>query len=121
MNNLFDETIVLRKKLNTPEAKKLAMRSGNYVVKEKKSAEASAKYKLDQETEELKHERIEKTISKLIRDARNAKGITQKSLANMINVPVKMINDYENGKAIPQNNILGILERKLQVKLRGKK
>jgi len=121
MSDLFEKTITLRKKFNSVEAKKLAMRSGNYVVKEKKNSEASEKYKLDNETEELKHNRIDKNISKLIRDARNAKGYNQKTLANMINVQVKTINDYESGKAIPQNNILGILERKLKVKLRGKK
>jgi hypothetical protein len=39
--------------------------------------------KLDRETEELKHDKIDLSVSKAIQQARNAKGITQADLARV--------------------------------------
>jgi putative transcription factor len=41
-------------------------------------------------------------------------------LAQAINEKPQIVNEYEAGKAIPNNQILGKLERTLGVKLRGK-
>jgi putative transcription factor len=60
------------------------------------------------------------TVSKAIQQARLAKGLTQKDLGVKINEKQTMINDYESGKAIPNVQILGKMERILGVKLRGK-
>ncbi len=60
------------------------------------------------------------TISKAIQQARLAKGLTQKDLGVKINEKQNMINDYESGKAIPNVQILGKMERILGIKLRGK-
>ena len=76
--------------------------------------------KIDQETEELKHKTVSQDISRLIIQGRNAKKMNQKQLAQSMAVQVSVIQDYENGKAIPNNQILGKLERVLGVKLRGK-
>ena len=57
----------------------------------------------------------------LIQQARMAKSLTQKQLATLINEKPNVIAEYEQGKAIPNHQILGKLERKLGVKLRGKK
>ena len=49
--------------------------------------------------------------------ARNAKGLTQKELAHKIAVKDTIIKSYENGKAVPQNNIIQKIEKVLGVKL----
>ena len=43
--------------------------------------------------------------------------MNQKQLADAINVNVKMINEYECGKAIPNPNILNNISRVLGVKI----
>jgi putative transcription factor len=120
---LFDDTVVLRNKLNLGAYKKQAMRKGDFVTnaKKKNSEAINTNYKLDNETEELKHDTIDFNLSKTIQQARNAKGLTQKQLANMIQKPSSLITQYENGQALPDNQLLGKLERCLGVKLRGKK
>jgi len=52
--------------------------------------------------------------------ARLALSLSQKDLAATVNEKVSVLQDYESGKAIPNPQILGKLERALQVKLRGK-
>ena len=46
--------------------------------------------------------------------------LSQKDLAATVNEKVSVLQDYESGKAIPNPQILGKLERALGVKLRGK-
>lgn len=60
------------------------------------------------------------TVSRAIQQGRQAKGISQKDLATKINEKPQIVNDYEAGRGIPNNIILGKMERVLGVKLRGK-
>ena len=76
--------------------------------------------KLDRETEELKHKSIDTNVSKYIQQGRQAKGLSQKDLATKINEKQQIVNDYEAGRGIPNNIILGKMERALGIKLRGK-
>ena len=76
--------------------------------------------KLEEETEELSHKKLDHNVSIRIQQARQAKGWTQKELAVKINEKQDVISSYETGKVIPNNQILGKLERVLGVKLRGK-
>jgi len=76
--------------------------------------------KLDRETEELKHKNIDTNVARLIQQGRQAKALSQKDLATKINEKPQIINDYEAGRGIPNNIILGKMERVLQIKLRGK-
>lgn len=76
--------------------------------------------KLDRETEELKHETISLDVGKIIQQARQAKGMSQKDLATKINEKPQVITDYEAGRGIPNNVIIGKIERAIGVKLRGK-
>jgi putative transcription factor len=118
----FDEIVVLRKQANSKADKAKEMRSGNYETKSKNNNELLSKnYKLDNETEELKHTKIAFNLSKTIQQARADKKMTQKQLAQAINKSTAIIAQYENGSALPDNQILGKLERSLGVKLRGKK
>ena len=54
-----------------------------------------------------------------IQTARQEKQFSQKDLAQKVNEKPSVIQDYESGKAIPNPQILGKLERTLGVKLRG--
>lgn len=58
-------------------------------------------------------------MARAICDGRQAKGLTQKALATAANEKPQVVQEYENGKAIPSQAVLSKLERILQVKLRG--
>merc|ERR1711944_53014 len=76
--------------------------------------------KLDRETEELKHATVPMDVGKLIQKGRQAKNLTQKDLATKICEKPQIVNEYESGKAIPNQAILAKMERVLELKLRGK-
>mmetsp|Transcript_13446 Transcript_13446/g.35011 ORF Transcript_13446/g.35011 Transcript_13446/m.35011 type:complete len:143 (-) Transcript_13446:195-623(-) len=73
--------------------------------------------KLDAETEELKHNRVDLNLSKSIMQARTAKKMTQDQLAKALNIDKKIIVEYENGKAIPNGQVIAKIERALGAKL----
>lgn len=75
---------------------------------------------LDRETEELHHDKVGLDVSRLIQQGRQAKGLTQKELSTKINEKPQIINDYEAGRAIPNQQIMTKLERILGMKLRGR-
>ena len=52
--------------------------------------------------------------------ARQEKKLTQKDLATKINEKPQVINDYEAGRAQPNQQVLAKMERALGIKLRGK-
>lgn len=70
-----------------------------------------------EETDELKHNKVNKSLSKAIQQARMAKKMTQKDLATAINEKPQVIGEYENGKAIPNGQIISKIERKLGCRL----
>jgi len=76
--------------------------------------------KLDAESDELKHATVDLNVGKLIQQGRQAKGWTQKDLATKICEKPQIITEYEQGKAIPNQIILGKIERAVGLKLRGK-
>nr|CAG4642191.1 EOG090X0ILG [Eurycercus lamellatus] len=76
--------------------------------------------KLDQESEELKHATLSLDVGKLIQKGRQDKGLTQKDLATKINEKPQIITDYEAGRGIPNQQVLGKIERAIGIKLRGK-
>jgi len=76
--------------------------------------------KLDQETEELRHKTVDMNVGKAIQKGRQQKELTQKDLATKINEKPQVVIEYENGKAIPNQQILAKMERVLGLKLRGK-
>lgn len=76
--------------------------------------------KLDRETEELHHEKVSLDVGKIIQKGRLEKKLTQKELATKINEKPQVVMDYESGKAIPNNQVMGKIERAIGFKLRGK-
>ncbi|KAJ8633413.1 hypothetical protein MRB53_026749 [Persea americana] len=131
------EPVVIRKKAPTSAAKKdekavnAARRSGAEIETVRKSAAGTNKAassstslntrKLDDETENLAHDRVPTELRKNIQQARMDKKLTQSQLGQLINEKPQVIQEYESGKAIPNQQIITKLERVLGVKLRGKK
>ncbi|XP_047334751.1 multiprotein-bridging factor 1b-like [Impatiens glandulifera] len=129
--------VVLRKKAPTAAARKdekavnAARRSGAEIETVKKSTAGTNKAassstslntrKLDEETEILTHDKVPTELKKAIIQGRNEKKLTQSQLAQLINEKPQVIQEYESGKAIPNQQIITKLERALGVKLRGKK
>ncbi len=105
-----------------------ARRRGDEVSTEQKYGAASNRQhgtslntaKLDRETEELKHDKVSMGVGKLIQQGRQAKGWTQKELATKICEKPQVVTEYEQSKAVPNQQILAKLERCLGIKLRGK-
>lgn len=130
----WDEVTYLRKKpqraadAKSQKAVNQAQRRGEEVDTSKKfSASANKQHsaakdtaKLDRETEELRHDRVTLDFGRTLQQARMAKKWTQKDLATRVNEKPQVVNDYESGKAIPNQQIISKLERAVGVKLRGK-
>lgn len=130
----WDTVTVLRKKapkastLKTETAVNQARRQGIPVETSQKYNAGTNKQhtapkntaKLDRETDELKHRTVSHDVAKLIMQGRQAKGLSQKDLATKICEKPQIVNDYEAGRGIPNNLILGKIERVIGIKLRGK-
>jgi putative transcription factor len=76
--------------------------------------------KIEKEDENLHIERISPELKQQIIRARCDKKLTQADLAKKINEPLKIVQEYENGKATPNNQILQKMSRILGVTLKKK-
>jgi len=130
----WDSVTVLKKR--TPQQKTLrsqadinaAQRSGAEIETTKKFDAGSNKQhvmtksaaKLDAETEDFHHDHVGLDVGRLIQQGRQAKEWSQKDLATKINEKQQVVNEYESGKAIPNQQVLGKIERCLGIRLRGK-
>ncbi|KAK4283726.1 hypothetical protein QN277_000648 [Acacia crassicarpa] len=128
------EPVVLHK--NRPKAQDLrnqkavnqALRSGAEVqtIKKhdaganKKNAPVVYARKLDEETEPAALEKVRPEVRMVIQKARLEKKMSQADLAKQINERPQVVQEYENGKAVPNQAVLAKMERVLGVKLRGK-
>jgi len=73
--------------------------------------------RLDNETETFRHKEISQSFKVTLMKARVAKKWNQKELAQRMNVQASVIASYENGTAIPQQQVVNKLQRVLGVKL----
>lgn len=80
---------------------------------------AKIEQQADSEDVALKIPQVELSIALKIQQARTNKKWTQKELATKINEKANVINDYESGRAIPNQQIISKLERVLGVRLRS--
>ncbi|KAL4195461.1 hypothetical protein AMTRI_Chr05g73460 [Amborella trichopoda] len=113
-----------------PKAVNAAMRAGAQVQSVKKFDAGSNKKgtnalpvntrKLDEETEPAALERVKVEVRAQIQKARMDKKMSQAELAKLINERPQVVQEYESGKAIPNQMVLAKMERVLGVKLRGK-
>jgi DNA-binding transcriptional regulator YiaG len=62
--------------------------------------------KIDEETETFHHKRVSKSLSHKIQQYRTANHLTQKQLAQKLNLPVDIVQTYEKGSAIPNTSTI---------------
>jgi putative transcription factor len=134
MSDDWETVTVLRKRapkasaLKSQHAINSAQRQGVPIEVSKKYNAATNKHtgtslntaKLDRETEELHHNTVPMDVGRLIQQGRQTLGLTQKDLATKICEKPQVVNDYEAGRGIPNQQILAKLERAIGLKLRGK-
>ncbi|KAE8896138.1 hypothetical protein PF005_g22494 [Phytophthora fragariae] len=78
--------------------------------------------KLEEDTDNFKHDAVDRSLSQALMKARMAKKMNQKQLGTLINEKPQVIADYESGRAIPNGQIISKLNRALGVQLpRGPK
>ncbi|KAI8070469.1 multi protein bridging factor 1-domain-containing protein [Gongronella butleri] len=132
----WDSTTVLRKRpedrarvTRTQSDLNAARRAGANIATEKKSTLTNSSHantdhrriaKLDRDNDVAPPPKVDLSVGKAIQKGRQDKGITQKDLAQLVNEKPQVVNEYESGKAVPNQQILGKLERALGVRLRGK-
>ena len=109
------ETVVLRKPPNSIKTDSNGVSTGPPI---KLTDEQIRLNKLD--NDELVEKKISLELRKIIQQARVANKLSQSQLAQQLNVKPNVINEYESGKVVPNNQLLGKIERILKVKLRGK-
>lgn len=132
------EPVVLHKSkqkshdLRDPKAVNAALRSGVAVQTVKKFDAGSNKKgkstaaavintkKLEEETEPSAIDRVRTEVRVTIQKARLEKKMSQADLAKQINERTQVVQEYENGKAVPNQAVLAKMEKVLGVKLRGK-
>jgi ribosome-binding protein aMBF1 (putative translation factor) len=126
--NIWDAVTVLRK--NTRQIKQKdpylsnQIRNGNTESVKKQDGRGGAAtkaFKLDESNDAGHHQTVSRNLTTVIQKARSAQNMTRSQLAQKCCVKENVIASYENGSAIPDNKVLGIMERNLKVKLRGKK
>ncbi|KAL9829943.1 Multiprotein-bridging factor 1c [Arabidopsis thaliana] len=76
--------------------------------------------KLEEETEPAAMDRVKAEVRLMIQKARLEKKMSQADLAKQINERTQVVQEYENGKAVPNQAVLAKMEKVLGVKLRGK-
>ena len=69
------------------------------------------------EGKRLQHAEVPHNLKLALQKGRAAKQWTQKDLALKLNIKPVVINDYETGKAVPDNALISRMERALGVKL----
>jgi putative transcription factor len=103
----------------------MSQKSAGMMTQEKKFAAGENKHgisgdalrKLDDSTEAGHLNTVDRSLSIAIAQARQAKKMTQKQLAQAINEPAQTIQTYENGKAVPNGQTIAKLDKALGIKL----
>ncbi|KAG0357573.1 hypothetical protein BC939DRAFT_425815 [Gamsiella multidivaricata] len=130
----WDDEIVLRKRSDHAKVTRTASdinaarRAGAVVSTERKVVTNAGHVgedfrriaKLAETDEIVAPKAVSMDVGKAIAKARIEKKMNQKELGVKVNEKQTVINDYEAGRAVPNQQILGKLERALGVKLRGK-
>jgi len=118
--DLWNQITYLTNKKAKEEQKKKEIRGGNCEsIKKVVHSEINTK-KLDEDTGDYSIKTSNIKLCKLIQQARNNSNLTQKQLAQKLQINVNDYNKYESGATIPDNKMLLNIQRKLKVKLTGK-
>ena len=108
--------VTLNRVYTSNEKLKNAQRTGETTSVNKNTLQNKSA-KLDSETENFNIVKSGLTLGKEIQQGRTAKKLTQKQLATMLNEKPQVIQQYENGQAIPNPQIINKLQKSLGVKL----
>ena len=76
--------------------------------------------KLDNEDDVKRVEKVNLDVRRIVQKVRTEKGMTQKELADRVNMKVEIIRDLESGKLSKNPQLLSKLQRVLGVRLLGK-
>jgi putative transcription factor len=68
------------------------------------------------DSDDLHHKQLTLELRQSIMKGRSAKSLTQKQLANTINLPLQIISDIESGKAIYNAGHINKIKRHLKIK-----
>lgn len=79
---------------------------------------SAAARKLEEESENFRHERVKGAVRRAIAQARQTRKMTQAQLAHAMSVKPQVVQDYESGRAIPNGQTLAHMSRILGVNLR---
>ena len=98
----------------------------NYKIKKKYNGGKNVnqgfdKKKINDDPEVMKHNTVTVNFGQALMKARMDAKMTQKELAQKMNVKIAIIKSYESAKAIPNPRIISNLERHLNCKLPRKK
>ncbi|CAE6483642.1 unnamed protein product [Rhizoctonia solani] len=130
----WDAKVVIGNKARTPKVTKgnaevnAARRAGAVISTDKKTTAGNKGHvgpdhqkiaKLDRDNDVAPPPKVAPSVGKAMQTARMELKLSQKDVAAKINEKQSVLQDYEAGKAIPNPQILGKLERVLGVKLRG--
>ena len=87
----------------------------------KRTADNSQLHKVENETETFKIDKVDLNVGKQIQQARCAKKMTQKQLAQAINCQASVITELESGKAKYNPAIINKVKRALGISIKNKK
>ena len=93
------------------------LRSGGFATRTKHNPNAQHLTKIAGETETFKIKKVSSSIGKEIQKGRLAKKMTQKQLAQAINVVPKVINEFESGKAVKNEGVKRKIANYLKIKI----
>ena len=121
-NAEWDQKIIIGSKSRPkkPSEEKAGQKKEFYGGNKTAATEGSHLARVDREDEPGKVVTVSLDVSRAIQQGRLNKKMTQKDLATKINEKPTVIQDFENGKAKPNPQVLGKIERVLGIKLRGK-
>ncbi len=113
------ETLIIRGKNAANKNKMQREGKTQSKVKNTHSETGHKMRKLEEATDVGKIEKVNQKVSKAIIAGRTAKSMNRKQLAAKIQETVKVVEEYETGKAKPNIKIINKFQRALGIKLTG--
>ena len=107
--------------IGNPIQHSLSPKLHNYWIKKNNIDASYDKKKINDDPDIMKHNTVTVNFGQTLMKARMAAKMTQKELAQKMNVKIAIIKSYESAKAIPNPRIISNLERHLNCKLPRKK
>ena len=116
-NNQPDPDVTILRKRPNKNANK-TKQPRKYINKQSQH-DGRKMHKVENDNDTYKNKSLRNNVKQAIIKARNSKKMKRDQLASMLNIKPNIIALYETGNPIPDNNLLGKMERILGVRLRG--